>query len=60
MFGDLEMIRLWSLPSESLQYMQFKGLLCGKEIISTMESRNSSDITKIRDEIYGNVHLVLM
>lgn len=43
-----------------LQYVQFKGLLHGEEIISFMDSRNSSDITKTRDEIYGNVHLVLM
>lgn len=58
--GDLEVVRLWSLPSKHLQYIQFEGLLHGKKIISPMDSRNSSDKTKTRDEIYGNVCLVLM
>lgn len=57
---DLEMIRLWIVPSKSLQYIQFKGLSRGKEITFAMDMRNSSAIAETRDEIYGNVHLVLL
>lgn len=42
-----------------LESIQFKELLCGKEILSILDTTTSSDITKTRDEIYENVHLVL-
>lgn len=54
------MITLWIPSSISLQPMQFKELLYGKDIISILGSRISCDITKTRNEICENVYLVLI
>ena len=51
--GNLEMIRLRIPSSKSFQFKQFKGLLSGKEMISILDSRTSSDMAKTRDEILG-------